>query len=190
MGLEYFYSTFAADVAAVVDVVTSPEEEVRRLNAQVRVKFYYDDYKDLLNRLISEVFRETEVVNRLRPFVQLVGGTSFLQPFPVTTGGRMGPDNRFLVETGSEAGQRVLAMLPSGVATAADLDAAAATARVTFTPPLVPEGGPGPSMIEKVTGPSFVESVTVKLYWPEALKTVPATTDAVPVPPSVSEAPA
>ena len=79
MGLEYFYSTFAAEVAAVVDVVTSPEEEVRRLNAQVRVKFYYDDYKDLLNRLISEVFRETEVVNRLRPFVQLVGGTSFLK---------------------------------------------------------------------------------------------------------------
>jgi len=50
-------------------------------------------------RYIADAFR----AYGLRPGV---GGTSFLQAFPVTTGGRMGPDNRFLVET--DAGETAL----------------------------------------------------------------------------------
>jgi hypothetical protein len=66
-------------VEAVLDVVTSREETLRRHEMRVRTRLYRDDYQGVLREHVASIFQSQAVRSRLEPFIPLVGGSSFLK---------------------------------------------------------------------------------------------------------------
>lgn len=79
MGLEQIGKTAEEWIKAVTDHTNRPLEILRREKTAERVALYRDAYERSLDRIITQVFTEAQVVDRLRSLAPLVGGTSFIK---------------------------------------------------------------------------------------------------------------
>jgi len=66
-------------VKAVMDVITSPDENYRRYDAGRRVKLYKDDFEGPLMEQIGLIFRDEAVRNRFYHLARLSGSSSLLK---------------------------------------------------------------------------------------------------------------
>jgi len=78
LGLEEL-GTEAQYLRALVDTISSPQETARRKEARKRTSLYRDDYYWIIQEMITVLFNEPAVRQRLVQFIPLIGATSFLK---------------------------------------------------------------------------------------------------------------
>src|SRR5688572_16973629 len=66
-------------IEIALDCLTSRSETLRREVMRVRTRLYRDDYKGIIRDHKNQVFLEPAVADRLEPFIDFIGGSSFLK---------------------------------------------------------------------------------------------------------------